>query len=392
MKFFGHISLCPVPAFAAIALCVLLTACGHGGGMSVPEPDVRPVPEVGFVIEVSENAGTAERSSRVTPGGDYDPGQGYENYIDVAGRDFMFYLINPDDDTYAGMFEVTSVLPLESGRSSKKYKVLGRFDGSGDIPADRLKVLVLANWRHNYPSSDRLVAGVTRLGDIIASAEAVYDFTPADMELSEEHTIPLFGVKTFSDIAYDATNFAILGKIHMLRAYAKIEIECPSADWNMTSCVLSRYNTRGLRAPLGVSDEDDYVKGSYDKDYVDRVSIPSNTPTAENLPFMRLGRNHYLAYVPEYANTTSTGALAVDHAYISVSFEGSVFDRQFIDFKYYQNPPEGVDVGSPFDIRRNYYYKFTVDKHDEISQITVIVDVVPYGEVILDPIFGINPK
>ena len=111
-----------------------------------------------------------------------------------------------------------------------------------------------------------------------------------------------------------------------------------------------------------------------------------NTPAAENLPFRRIDQNHYLAYIPEYANTTATGELAVDHSFISVSFKNSNFDRQFIDFKYYQNPPEGVAVNSPFDICRNYYYKFTIDKKDENSDLTVIVDVVPYGEVKLDPI------
>ena len=369
----------------------LLTACSSGG-TDKPLPEPVPSAEIGFMIEVGESFNSAEKTSRATPEGDYDRGQGYENYIDISGQDFCFYLINPADDTYAGMFEVTSIIPIESSQTSKTYQILGRFGSNENMQGQNIKILVLANWRGNYPDGSSLVAGETTMNDIVSSAQAVYTFTREDMGLSASRPIPLFGVKSFPKVEYDASNFAMLGRIHLLRAYAKIEVECPSDKWTMTSCLLSRYNTRGMRAPLGVKDEDDYVKNNYDKDYVDRLSIPANTPAAENLPFLRLDRNHYLAYVPEYANTTASGELAVDHAFISVSFEDSNFDRQFIDFKYYQNPPEGVEVGSPFDIRRNYYYKFTIDKHDEISQITVIVDVVPYGEVKLDPIFGIDPK
>lgn len=391
MKLSDHISGIK-PALAALltGCLALLTACSSGGDKPLPEP-AEPA-EIGFMIEVGESFNSDERTSRATPEGDYDPGQGYENYVDISGGDFRFYLINPADDTYASIFDVTSIIPVSSSSSSKTYQVLGRFNGSDDIQAENLKILVLANWRGNYPDGSSLVAGVTTMNDIVSSAQAVYTFTREDMGLSASRPIPLFGVKSFPKVEYDASNFAMLGRIHLLRAYAKIEVECPSDKWTMTSCLLSRYNTRGMRAPLGVKDEDDYVKNNYDKDYVDRLSIPANTPAAENLPFLRLDRNHYLAYVPEYANTTASGELAVDHAFISVSFEDSNFDRQFIDFKYYQNPPEGVEVGSPFDIRRNYYYKFTIDKHDEVSQITVIVDVVPYGEVKLDPIFGIDPK
>ncbi len=368
----------------------LLTACSSGGDN--PTPEVVSVAEVSFMIEVGESFNSDERTTRATPEGDYDRGDGFENYIDIPGRDFRFYLINPTDDTFAGMFDVTSILPVKSSQSSKTYQILGRFNANENIQAKNIKILVLANWRHNYPSAESLTAGVTSLSDIISSAEAVYDFISADMELSENRPIPLFGVKSFPAVEYDASNFAILGRIHLLRAYAKIEVECPSDKWLMTSCVLSRYNTRGMRAPIGVKDEADYVKNDYDNDYVDRLSIPVNTPAAENLPFRRIDQNHYLAYIPEYANTTATGELAVDHSFISVSFKNSNFDRQFIDFKYYQNPPEGVAVNSPFDICRNYYYKFTIDKKDENSDLTVIVDVVPYGEVKLDPIFGIDPK
>lgn len=392
MKLSDHISGIKSVLAPLLTGCIaLLTACSSGG-TDKPLPEPVPSAEIGFMIEVGESFNSAEKTSRATPEGDYDRGQGYENYIDISGQDFCFYLINPADDTYAGMFEVTSIIPIESSQTSKTYQILGRFGSNENMQGQNIKILVLANWRGNYPDGSSLVAGETTMNDIVSSAQAVYTFTREDMGLSASRPIPLFGVKSFPKVEYDASNFAMLGRIHLLRAYAKIEVECPSDKLTMTSCLLSRYNTRGMRAPLGVSNEEDYVKGSYAGDYVSRVSVPANTPTAENLPFIKLGRNRYLAYVPEYANTTATGELAVDHTFISVSFQDSNFDRQFIDFKYYQNPPEGVEVGSPFDIRRNYYYKFSIDKRDESSELTVIVDVVPYGEVKLDPVFGIDPK
>lgn len=59
-------------------------------------------------------------------------------------------------------------------------------------------------------------------------------------------------------------------------------------------------------------------------------------------------------------------------------------DREyFIDYKDYT-------TGNAFDVRRNYYYRFTVSrKFDATAELKVTVQVVPYSQVVLDPSFGL---
>ena len=56
-----------------------------------------------------------------------------------------------------------------------------------------------------------------------------------------------------------------------------------------------------------------------------------------------------------------------------------------------RNPehPSGVAAGDPYDVLRNYWYKFLCKRN--VSEMTWSVDVMPYGEVLLEPDFGIKP-
>ena len=65
-------------------------------------------------------------------------------------------------------------------------------------------------------------------------------------------------------------------------------------------------------------------------------------------------------------------------------------DKEYpVEFKYYNDPPVGNSVGDPFDIRRNYYYKFSITKTSEPD---LAVEVFPYEQIELEPGFGILPK
>ncbi|MDE5650220.1 MAG: hypothetical protein K2I35_04295, partial [Duncaniella sp.] len=66
--------------------------------------------------------------------------------------------------------------------------------------------------------------------------------------------------------------------------------------------------------------------------------------------------------------------------------DGMVYD---IEFKDYANPDATTGECPCFDIRRNYWYRFSLRRGDD-SPFTMEVDVVPYGEVILEPDFGID--
>ena len=72
-----------------------------------------------------------------------------------------------------------------------------------------------------------------------------------------------------------------------------------------------------------------------------------------------------------------------------VRFKETPGKEYTVEFKYYNDPPAGSAVGAPFDIRRNYYYKFSISKTSEPD---LVVEVFPYEQVELDPGFGLLPK
>lgn len=71
-------------------------------------------------------------------------------------------------------------------------------------------------------------------------------------------------------------------------------------------------------------------------------------------------------------------------ARIAVEFDESV-SVYYIDFKYYVNPPDGVEQYAPFDILRNYWYRFSVNKQPEWGDVIPEIDVQPYASVELAP-------
>lgn len=336
---------------------------------------------VSLSLVVSDVPSAGSRASRA-PGylGDgYDRGAGYENYIDIKNRDFLFLFFDVDDH-YLGALTATNVYMVESSTSSKTYSVLGQVTRRV-AEAGTVKVMALANWNNAYPDPGSITDGMT-MADICRS---VYSFNAGKVIPDEENAIPLFGITNPVRLDFDDLKHAEVGTIHLLRAYAKIEV-CPAVDTNalIESVTLTRYNTSGYRAPLDVTCQDDYVKGSYDADYTPSLYIPDNVQVAENLPFAPTGDGSFVAYVPEYLNTAGTPAK------LAVRFAGLASDPDdVIEFKYYQAPAGHPGLqGKPFDLCRNYWYRFNVKK---IRDIEVEVIVVPYAETILNPDFGLTP-
>ena len=346
-------------------------------GVSVGDGD--NMVSLNIVVSDIPTGGTSSRASRA-PGylGDgYDRGAGYENYIDIDKRDFMFLFFDTDD-RYLGVLSSTNVYMIESTTSSKTYSVLGQITRKV-AEAGTVKVMALANWNHAYPDAESITEGMS-MADINRS---VYTFSADKMLPGEDSPIPLYGVTNPVTLDFDNLNRADIGTIHLLRAYAKIEV-CPAQNTNalIERVTLTRYNTSGYRAPLGVTCQDDYVKGSYDADYTPSLYIPGDVTVAENLPFAPTSDGKFVAYVPEYMNTTGTPAKLAIHF---VGLESDPDD--VVEFKYYQAPAGHEELqGKPFDLCRNYWYRFNVKK---IRNIEVEVIVVPYAETVLNPDFGL---
>ena len=384
-----HRTLRSLAVIVAVCLAIVLP-----GACSSSDPDAMPVPvppsdgeagalQTGFTLTVS--APGQPSASRATPtDGPYDPGAGYENYIDITNGDFRFYFFNADDSTYLGQLKVNSLLTTSQTATSKTYYVMGEVPH--DIRGRKLKIVALANWRQQYGFEDTLVAGTSTIDDL---CHVTYDFSPSSMLLSETNTIPLFGISRPETLSFDVDNFARLtNTIHLLRACAKVEVLLNETSGAAIEWVrLHRYNKSGYCAPHGVYNEEDYVKNSYASDYTQKPSIPWNSEIDDDLSFMPDGDGRWVIYIPEYRNLEDTGMPRPEdeRTYINVKFESDnapvKLHMALYDTNKYPNVPK-----THLDVMRNVWYRFNVKKVFPDLE----VDVVPYGVVDLKPSFGLD--
>ena len=236
-----------------------------------------------------------------------------------------------------------------------------------------------------------MTAGETTIEELCTAESSRYTFS-APFVLSRERLIPMYGVKSCEEMTFTPGMLTHLGTVHLLRAMAKVEMSCKTSGWTLEKVELLRYNATGCCAPSGVYSQDDYVKGNYAGDYTDAVHLPDgrNDEAPKTRAFDRTADGRFVAYVPEYRNVAAGTAnrKAADAAEMRVRFKEAPGKEYAVEFKYYNAPPEGSAVGDPFDIRRNYYYKFSISKTSEPD---LVVEVFPYELVELDPGFGLLP-
>lgn len=391
-------------ALLAAVLAVVVSACSD---VYVSEENTQPgtdgdltwaaEAQAGFYITVGDAVpGTAPAASAtraaMTAADGYDPGQGYENYIDIEAGDYRFYFFDSDDQ-FVSQFEPTVIRPVYEGVGTKTYEVRGMVNAT-TIVGQPFKVLVLANWG-TYPEP---AAGTTLQSMLTASAPSnVYTYSRSMP--SQSARIPLFGIKLFSDIKFANNTLTDIGTLHLLRALAKITVSCGTPGYNMSRVRLTRYHTTGLKAPLGVNTEAGYVHGDYDLDYVDNVSLPAGVATGTDLEFVKTADNPatYTIYVPEYRNVDTRDADRLTplstYTRIKVNFDDcldpddhSRLRDYYIDFMYYS----GNKKDKYFDVRRNYWYQYEVTKYPDQFDLGIVVDVIPFSEVKVNPGFGLE--
>ncbi len=356
----------------------------------------------GFTITLDSGGGDirSRLASRAPSEGDYEAGTSAENYIDIDGKDFRILFFDKED-RYIGALDNVLVIIESSDGSMKRYRVSGTVPVSVvDDAGQEFKMMMLANWRHDYPQPEK---GST-LQDIASSTLAAYTFDYSDdQRVGRERPIPMFGVSNLiSGQEFDPGWETDLGTLHMLRAYAKVRVRAHGDGLPITSVTLTRGNTRGYRAPLGVSRQGDYVHGSYARDYYRKPSVPADSEQLTDIPFIYSDNDDiWTLYLPEFANLgldadgrpDPRAPLADDsRARIRVTFDGHV-GYEYVDFKYYSSPPayagEDAREGDHFDLLRNTVYDFTLRKHSGNAEADVEVDVQPYAEQVLRPGFGL---
>ncbi|MDE5693034.1 MAG: hypothetical protein K2I09_03850 [Duncaniella sp.] len=355
----------------------------------------------GFTITLDSGDDIRSRlASRAPSEGDYEIGTAAENYIDIDGKDFMILFFDKED-RYIGMLDDVLVIIESSDGSMKRYRVSGTVPVSVvDDAGQEFKMMMLANWRHDYPQPEK----GSPLQEIASSIHAAYTFDYSDdQRVGRERPIPMFGVSNLIiGKEFDPGWETDLGTLHLLRAYAKVRVRAHGDGLPITSVTLTRGNTRGYRAPLGVSKQDDYVHGSYDRDYYRKPSVPADSEQQTDIPFIYNENNDiWTLYMPEFANLgldadgrpDPRAPLAAElRSRIRVTFDGHV-GEDYVDFKYYSAPPayagEDAREGYHFDLLRNTVYDFTLRKHSGSAEVDVEVDVQPYAEQVLRPGFGL---
>ncbi|MBO4943157.1 MAG: hypothetical protein J6C95_06985 [Muribaculaceae bacterium] len=359
-----------------ILLILMLTASGLSSCRQNDEPALQPdntEAKVVMTLTVSDTS-TGSRAPS-TPEGGYDRGEAFENYIDISSLNFRFYFFDKDNK-YVAPLEVGHVIPVESSSSSKTYRVVSF--AQSEAMTGEIKLVVLANWPA-YPDNDSLEPGVTAISDIVNQQ---YDFNAGKMELSATNPVPLYGVSNLMTLDYDDNYTAHAGTIHLLRAYAKVEVNLsPACVFPIEWVKLSRYNTRGYCAPHGIHLESDYVYNNYDKDYTTTPSVPAGAETSEELPFIKVSDSRWVAYVPEYRNV---GRPDNEKSVIKIRFKGADTEVDDVYFAYYDMTSSPHKPTNHFDVLRNVWYKFTVNKLSP-----PLVQIVPYNEVDLGPLFGL---
>lgn len=364
-----------------LPVAVLLAACSSDSEDLLPPDTPSGEPgllQTGFSIVVSNNSSSGATRAPGHLGDGYDTGSGYENYIDITGGNFRFYFFDDRNILIAPM-DVEAVLPAGGTATSKTYYVSGHT--SENIKNKPLKVVALANWP-SYPEPEQLQPGVTTVADICAGQ---YAFDAANTLPSSTHLIPLFGISLQQTLDFNVMNRAEIGTIHLLRAFAKVEVvKHPDCAVDIEWARIHRYNTRGFCAPQNVNNQDDYVHGSYDKDYVNTPHIPDGCETDSDITMVKTESGSFIAYIPEYRNLIN-GSPRPDseRTVLHVRFrDDAVRDYGVVEFMDYAG-----NTGH-FDVLRNYWYKFNVTTKD--NDPVWIVDVIPFTSVELEPDYGLE--
>lgn len=376
------------------ALALLLAGCGEHYVM----PDIPEVPgntdryRAGFYVSLGDIA-----ASRAPSPGDYLGGSADENYIDITGGDYAVLFFDRSD-RYLGRLTNPTFEPVAGDPSLKTYELKGDIDANAmNACGGTFKVMILANWRHVYPDTQY---GITTVSEVCGAAAASYTFDfSTDMAVGADRPIPMYGITNlYTGITFDEASgyYRDLGTIHLLRAYAKIQVIDNNPACGITSVTLTRAHSTGMKAPLGVTTQNDYVHNSYDADYRQSPSIPAQAPVATDIKLIQDG-NTWTAYVPEFRNIEGSDPLKPlgedKRARLFVELDNEALGHRYIDFKYYDNPPEyapSAKKGDHFNICRNNWYRFTVKSISEEKEIEVEVDVQPYSAVELDPIYGLE--
>ena len=349
-----------------------------------------PEAEGSFQAVFTLNLGDAAYgNARATPtDGEYAPGSGLENFIDLPRRDFRCYLFGTDN-RFVSTLEIVGINVLGEGKYSIRSR-LKETEAVKNALATGCRFVFLANWG-GYVDP---IPGMT-IGELCTASSAKFEFSQRKTQLSDNNLIPMYGVKEFESGVQDfieGAEISDIGTLYLLRALAKVEVNVTFegfADFPaVTSVSLTHSNDKGYKAPANITRQDQYVTGSWLTDYTP-VNIPEDATDIGLALTEDNNTGHFMAYVPEYRNVNEQGGPIDSRTCVEISFiAGGVESEGYVDFRYFDTPPTGVPSGQYFDIARNNCYKFNVTVKS--NDLYWTVDVIPFTSVELEPDFGLG--
>lgn len=332
---------------AAALLAALVCGCSSddvaGGGASSGDT------QVSFILKLSDASGR----TRAAWDEGYDSQSGTEYEDRISPDDLKVALYNAADNTFAADVDILS---YHETATEGEYEFVGSVEAAdgGSLSTGSYKIMVFANCGDIDPS------GTTTPLDLLA-----YQYS-ADNVKAETQLIPMWGVAT-ATLSLEKGARDDAGKIDLLRAFAKVEINLHSdiADTtSITSATLTRYNTSGYCLPAGYAKvnettELDQENGTYPS------FNPNPNVQSTNLAFTYSedGKSAYL-YIPEYENST-------DEAQIDITLSDGTTGT--LEFKSYTG---GTAGGNAYDIVRNHIYRYTVNVYQ--GKLVVEAAVMPW--------------
>ncbi|MEY8708510.1 hypothetical protein AALK94_14490 [Bacteroides faecichinchillae] len=378
----------------SIVVCLTAFALPFMVACSSQEESLSKVENSFLAVFTLDLGDTPYGTTRATPAdGEYVPGSGLENFIDFLKKDFRCYLFDKDN-RFINTLDAVSIQSF----GEKIYSIRLRLKDTEEVKnalTTGCHFVFLANW-DSYADP---VPRITTIAELCTASSAEFEFTQQKTLLSADNLIPMYGVKEFESGVQDFIDGKVisdLGTIHLLRAFAKVDVNINFVDFAetpvVTSVSMTHSNSKGYKAPANVTKEEQYVTGSWLTDYTP-VNIPGDV-TDIALALTKDGSTgHYIAYVPEYRNVNDLKEPVDNRSRIKVCFTigdvavGGREVEQEIDFRYSDNPPTGVVPGQHFDIARNNWYKFNITAKGK--DIVWTVDVIPFTSVVLNPDYGL---
>lgn len=345
----------------SLSLMALVAAALASCGQNADDDDVeKSIVSVYFTLSVNdETTAVAAKSRAVAPPEgtgtwqSYDPkgeADNYENSIDMAKLNVYFYKM---DGTYAG--KVDNMTAYRDETKKNVYHIVGEMgiDESNLINNQFTgRMVVYANM--DTPSNSSWSSTST---DILGQS---YSFNP-----SSPTYIPMWGVRKVSFTATPGTQQQ-LDDVYMLRAVAKVTVQLDETimkDWTIEAITMNRWNNKGYCLPSWVDDLNDTQNLTFNESehVYNATDVLQTTPLDFTAATASTASKNL--YLPDYDNT-STG---VTPATISVKLrkpdgtsEGQTYTLQFVKYDDKDAP-----TGTPYDIVRNHWYKYTIYKNAE---------------------------